>query len=76
MTAALPQLLRLYSILHSAATTLLRPPPLFTLRRHHRAKWMHLNISADTNNKCTNKDSNIASEERERETKNTCQHGT
>lgn len=27
---------------------------------------MHLNISADTNNKCTNKDSNIESE-RERE---------
>lgn len=31
---------------------------------------MHLNISADTNNKCTNKDSNIASRrKREREAK-------
>lgn len=56
------QLLRLYSTLGSAATTPRRPPPLFTLQRHHGAKWMHLNISADTNNKCTNKDSNIESE--------------
>lgn len=36
--------------------------PLFVVQRHNRTTRMHLNINADTNNKCTNKDYNIEAE--------------
>lgn len=36
--------------------------PLLILQRHNTTVRMHLNINADTNNKCTNKDYNIATE--------------
>lgn len=46
--------------LHPSSANPPEATPLFILQRHNTTKWMHLNISADTNNKCTNKDSNIA----------------
>lgn len=48
--------LRTYSANSPEAT------PLFILQRHNTTIQMHLNINADTNNKCTKKDFNIPTE--------------
>lgn len=52
--------------LHPSSANPPEATPLFILQRHNTTKWMHLNISADTNNKCTNKDSNIAGREKKK----------
>lgn len=50
------------SFLTSLRLTLPRPLLFFILQRHNTTIRMHLNINADTNNKCTNTDYNIATE--------------
>lgn len=60
--------------LHPSSANPPEATPLFILQRHNTTKWMHLNISADTNNKCTNKDSNIAERNKKKKKKACMEH--